>query len=74
MSAEQGAATTVWAAIRSYLEGKGSLYLENCTVGTEATKNMGPVNGGYAAFAFDQQAEETLWRETCDTLDIAQGI
>jgi hypothetical protein len=31
-SVPQGAATTVWAAVASELEGKGGLYLDDCQI------------------------------------------
>ncbi|KAK4076661.1 uncharacterized protein Triagg1_4264 [Trichoderma aggressivum f. europaeum] len=69
-STEQGAATTVFAAIASCLEDKGGVYLENCSYGKEATADFGLMDGGYAAFAFDEVAEENLWKETCELLNV----
>ncbi|KAL7935869.1 hypothetical protein V8C35DRAFT_298443 [Trichoderma chlorosporum] len=69
-SVEQGAATTVFAAIASCLEDKGGVFLENCSYGKEATADFGTMDGGYAAFAFDEAAEEKLWKETCKLLEI----
>ncbi|PNP50523.1 hypothetical protein THARTR1_08739 [Trichoderma harzianum] len=69
-SVEQGAATTVFAAIASCLENKGGVYLENCSYGKEATADFGIMDGGYAAFAFDEGAEEKLWKETCELLNV----
>lgn len=62
-SVEAGAATSVWAAISTDLEGKGGLYLENCQVSKEETsvseifKHM----FGYLPHAVDQQAADNLW-------------
>lgn len=50
-SLEQGAATTVWAAVAKELEGKGGKYLEDCQVSTQ----------GYAPWAFDREKEAMLW-------------
>ncbi|KAM0715347.1 hypothetical protein Q7P37_008845 [Cladosporium fusiforme] len=63
-SVEQGAATSVHAALGREWEGRGSVYLSNCA-------EQGPIKGtdmnstadeGYAPWAFDQQAEEQLWK------------
>ena len=61
-STEQGAATTVWAAISRELEGRGGLYLEDCSVGQpydETDTTWGAP--GYAAYAYDEAAATRLW-------------
>jgi NAD(P)-dependent dehydrogenase (short-subunit alcohol dehydrogenase family) len=73
-SAEQGAATIVFAAIAECLEDKGGLYLENCTVGKEAPQDLGPLDGGYSKEAFDEAAAEKLWKLTCQQLNLQDGI
>lgn len=73
-SVEQGAATSVFAAIASCLEGKGGIYLENCTIGKEAPKGLGPMDGGYDATALDATAEEILWNETCAVLKVSHSV
>ena len=62
---EQGAATTVWAAIGQVWEGKGGKYLEDMREGHE-TENVTLINGGYRNFAFDEQAEKRLWGVSCE--------
>ncbi|KAL7947039.1 hypothetical protein V8C42DRAFT_300252 [Trichoderma barbatum] len=69
-SVEQGAATTVFAAIASCLENQGGVYLENCSFAKEAPADLGPMDGGYAPFAFDEAVEERLWKETCKLLEL----
>ena len=60
-SHEQGAATTVWAAIGKEWEGKGGKYLNDGTVaGTPGPKD-GEVNLGYAPHAYDEEAAKKLW-------------
>ncbi|KAH0499737.1 hypothetical protein TgHK011_006912 [Trichoderma gracile] len=73
-STEQGAATTVFAAIASCLEDTGGVYLENCTYGKEAAEDLGPMDGGYAAFAFDEEVEERLWKDTCKLLGVSESL
>jgi hypothetical protein len=59
----QGAANTVCAAIGKDLEGKGVKYLEDCEEDhpeAEDNVNTGGYVGGYAPFAFDEEAEKRL--------------
>ena len=65
-SPEQGAATTVYAALSRDCEGKGGVYLANCAV-------MGPFKGksslditddGYAPHAYDAVLEGRLWKDS----------
>ena len=55
---EAGAATSVWAATSSDLEGRGGLYLEDCQIGVPAQEDS---EGGYADYAVDPQAAAKLW-------------
>ena len=61
-SAEQGAATTVWAAVSADWEGKGGKYLEDCAVSAPRAAETG--YKGYAPWAFDEEAAKRLWEET----------
>jgi NAD(P)-dependent dehydrogenase (short-subunit alcohol dehydrogenase family) len=57
-SVEQGAATSVWAATASELEGKGGIYLEDCHI----AQPSGPgASGGVESYAVDAAAAERLW-------------
>ena len=60
-SHEQGAATTVMAAIGKEYEGKGRLYLEDCDT-AEPTKENG--EDGYVPHAFDREKEARLWDDS----------
>ncbi len=53
-----GAATTVYAAISSDLEGRGGSYLEDCRV---AGPTPGDGSEGYAAYAMDATEATRLW-------------
>jgi NAD(P)-dependent dehydrogenase (short-subunit alcohol dehydrogenase family) len=58
---EQGAATTVFAAVSPIWEGKGGVYLADCGP-TEKTNVLGgPLHNGYAPWAFDEGYEKQLW-------------
>ncbi|CCD46993.1 hypothetical protein ACHAPC_003265 [Botrytis cinerea] len=67
-SPEQGAATTVLAAIGKQLENKGGVYLENCEVAElyPSDRELDHVANipGYAEHAFDQEKEGRLWLES----------
>jgi NAD(P)-dependent dehydrogenase (short-subunit alcohol dehydrogenase family) len=53
-----GAATTVFAAVSTELEGRGGLYLEDCEI---AGVTPGDGSGGYAPYAMDADEAARLW-------------
>lgn len=57
-SPEQGAATSVYAAISKDWEGRGGKYIENCT---ESVPYDGTSMDGYAPHAYDAAGAERLW-------------
>jgi hypothetical protein len=60
---EQGASTTIWAAVAPELDGKGGLYLENCTIG-KPVKNPADLfkeEKGYLPYILDSERAEKLW-------------
>jgi NAD(P)-dependent dehydrogenase (short-subunit alcohol dehydrogenase family) len=63
----QGAATSVWAATSSSLDGKGALYLENVGI-AEPAKEPTDTNG-YLPHAVDPDAAEGLWTLTEQIVD-----
>ena len=60
-SAEQGASTTVWAAVSRELEGKGGKYLERCAISEPMGKDPKVVDPGFAPWAYDDDAAGRLW-------------
>lgn len=60
-SPEQGAATTLWAAIGKVWEGKGGKYLADCKVSELASVMNDAVNNGHAPWAYDEESERRLW-------------
>ncbi|MEO7026068.1 MAG: oxidoreductase [Caulobacteraceae bacterium] len=56
---EQGAATSIWAALAPELEGVGGLYLEDCAQAAPWTKES-PFSG-VMPFALDPEAADRLW-------------
>lgn len=70
-SPEQGAATTVWAAVSPHFEGgNGGRYLED--VGEAGPQPAGAKTGsaGYAKHAYDPEGEEKLWKLSCETVGV----
>lgn len=59
---EQGAATSTWAATSYDLEGRGGLYLEDCSV-AEPWSQATPLRG-YLPYALDPQSADRLWSES----------
>ncbi|KAL5382802.1 hypothetical protein DPSP01_006358 [Paraphaeosphaeria sporulosa] len=66
-SVEQGAATTVWAAVGKCWEGKGGKYLENVRVSPPAPEDADLIVEGYSKLAYDEAGEKKLW-ETSNAL------
>ena len=62
---EQGASTSVWAAVAAELEGVGGLYLENCAQAVPFRKD-GP-REGVMPHALDPDAAERLWTLSVET-------
>lgn len=67
-SPEQGAATTVLAAIGKELETVGEVYLENCEVAglypDDREYDHVPDKPGYAKHAFNEEKERQLWADS----------
>lgn len=59
-STEQGAATSVLAAVGKAYEGKGRLYLDNCDVAPPAENG----ENGHSTYAFDKEKEARLWEDS----------
>ena len=61
---EQGASTSVWAAVSRDLEGKGGKYLEQNQISVPARKNFKPIDPGHAEWAYDEQNAKRLYDES----------
>jgi NAD(P)-dependent dehydrogenase (short-subunit alcohol dehydrogenase family) len=57
---EQGAATTIWAAVSPQLNGKGGVYCENCDIAAMVPADSKLYNG-VRPWAVDEAAAEALW-------------
>ena len=68
-SPQQGAATTVYAALSKEWEGRGGRYLEDCQEGQE-TSDSSPIALGYHPRAYNEQGEKKLWSDSLDFVGI----
>lgn len=72
-SPQQGAATTVWAAISKALEGRGARFLANCAEQGPAEPSTSPlsmVDSGYAPWAFDGEKAARLWKASVEMVGV----
>ncbi|CAF0821491.1 unnamed protein product [Brachionus calyciflorus] len=60
---EQGASTSVWAAVAIELEGKGGMYLENCGYSKLQENNFDAfqTQSGHLSYAIDEKRALELW-------------
>jgi NAD(P)-dependent dehydrogenase (short-subunit alcohol dehydrogenase family) len=70
----QGAATSVYAALGREWEGKGLLYLSDCQAQGpfKGTDPMSATDEGYATWAFDQKAEDELWKQSLEMVGLGK--
>lgn len=62
-SPEQGAATTVWAAIGKEWGNKGGKYLYNCAEARRGNDDGNMSGADYASHTFDMESEGRLWND-----------
>ena len=67
-SAEQGAATSVLAAVGKEYEGKGRLYLDDCDTAAAAVDG----GNGYGTHAFDEEKEGKLWKDSLKMVGLTE--
>lgn len=65
-SSEQGAATTVWAAIGKEWEDRGGEYLAECGKTTRGNDNHEITGVGFAGHAYDPEREARLWKDSLE--------
>lgn len=80
MNAEQGAATTVWAAVGKDLEGTGGKYLERCAI-SDVVKigwdvRYDVLEPGHARWAYNESYAKEVWDMSLNMcgLEIEQGV
>lgn len=73
-SPEQGAATTIIAAIGSEWENRGGRYLEDCAEAPRGEDNNNPVGVGFVRQTYDQENEERLWRDSLRIVGVEEDL
>lgn len=68
---EQGAATTVFAAVGKQWEGKGGIYLAECAKADPSEDESNEFGSGYAKHAFDKENEGRLWKDSLRLVGLA---
>ncbi|KAI5235506.1 NAD(P)-binding protein [Aureobasidium subglaciale] len=58
----QGAATAVWAALEPHFDKQGGVYLADTCFSSAANEDEHFAGPGYAPHAFDEAAENNLWK------------
>lgn len=69
---EQGAATTVWAAVSPLLEGVGGLYLEDVQVAATVSERNAE-GTGVAGYALDESNAQRMWDVTAEMIEEARS-
>ncbi|KAJ5594982.1 uncharacterized protein N7459_001190 [Penicillium hispanicum] len=69
-SPEQGAATTLWAALSKEMEGKGGLYLDNCAEAERGEDDGIPFSGKTASHTYSPEAEARLWKDSLEMIGL----
>lgn len=72
-SPEQGAATTVYAALSKEWEGKGGRYLEDCQEAAEV-EGASPMAMGYHPRAYNEEGEKKLWADSLNFVGITDDV
>ena len=72
-SAEQGAATTVWAAVAKVLEGQGGKYLEDCQIAPPLDAKADNFVPGYAPWVYDEQKQAKFWAKSMELIGLKEA-
>ncbi|KAI9148996.1 short-chain dehydrogenase [Paramyrothecium foliicola] len=67
---QQGAATTVWAAVSNSLEGKGGVYLEDVSEALPAISDDMNLLSGHSPSAYDPETEKKLWVKSLELVGL----
>jgi NAD(P)-dependent dehydrogenase (short-subunit alcohol dehydrogenase family) len=70
-SPEQGAATTVFAAIGKEWEGRGGKYLEDCGEAGPGENDGNVMGWGWVEQTYDEAEEARLWKESCRIVGVS---
>ncbi|GKZ25365.1 hypothetical protein AbraIFM66951_008142 [Aspergillus brasiliensis] len=70
-STEQGAATTLWAAVGREWEGKGGKYLADCAEAEDGEQD-GHVGRTIVSYTYWPEGEERLWRDSLEMVGLRE--
>ncbi|KAB8075832.1 hypothetical protein BDV29DRAFT_200692 [Aspergillus leporis] len=70
-SIEQGAATSVWAAVGKELEGRGGIYLSNCAEAVSGPEGSEAHIGTYVNHTYNPEDEARLWRDSLEMVGLS---
>lgn len=71
-SPEQGAATTILAAVGKKWEGVGGKYLEDCEEAPLLGDEWSWLEPGYVAHVFDEEMEKRLWGDSLEMVGLRE--
>ncbi|OBT39935.1 hypothetical protein VE00_09585 [Pseudogymnoascus sp. WSF 3629] len=73
-SPEQGAGTTVIAAVGREWEDRGGRYLEDCVEAVRGEDDGNPLGVGFVRQTYDQEDEERLWRDSLRIVRVEEDM
>ena len=73
-SVEQGAATTVLAAVGKEWEGRGGKYLEDCEEAERGADDGDFFNSGWVKQTYDEVEEGRLWKDSLDIVGMKDDL
>jgi NAD(P)-dependent dehydrogenase (short-subunit alcohol dehydrogenase family) len=71
-SPEQGAATTLWAAIGKEWEGRGGVYLNDCAEAERGEDDGVVGKGSYVTHTYDAKEEARLWKDSLEMVGMSE--
>lgn len=71
-SCEQGAATTVVAAVGKEWEGRGGKYLEDCVEAVRGEEDGEMFGTGWVSWTYDAGEEERLWKDSVRMVGVGE--
>lgn len=69
---EQGAATSVYAAVSRDLEGEGAIWLANCER-WHLGEHKPAEDDGHSLYAFNPEGEKQLWKDSLNFVGLASN-
>ena len=73
-SVEQGAATTVLAAVGRDWEGRGGKYLEDCREAEKGANDGDIFSSGWVKQTYDEVEESRLWKDSLDIVGMKDDL